>query len=146
MKRTSLFNLSVVLIIALILGSGVLPTSHGQAQGMASPQVSDPLEVHQAQALPLGDLLTNEFTYQGRLTDSVGAPVPGPCDFRFSLYQSSAGNDPIGTSSLYPTSPWMRAISPWGLISASPSLLAKGATSKSKWIAGLASTPLSARG
>lgn len=96
MKRTSLFNLSVVLIIALILGSGVLPTSHGQAQGMASPQVSDPLEVHQAQALPLGDLLTNEFTYQGRLTDSAGAPVAGPCDFRCSLYQSSTGNDPVG--------------------------------------------------
>ncbi|MDX9956704.1 MAG: pectinesterase family protein, partial [Anaerolineae bacterium] len=52
------------------------------------------LEVRQAQAL--SDPLTNEFTYQGRLMDSAGAPVTGPCDFRFSLYQSSAGNDPVG--------------------------------------------------
>ncbi|MBN1922278.1 MAG: hypothetical protein JW892_13605 [Anaerolineae bacterium] len=96
MKRNSLFNLSVVLIVALILGSGVFSTRHGQAQGLASPQVSDPLEVHQAQALPLGDPLTNEFTYQGRLTDDAGAPIAGPCDFRFSLYQSSIGDDPVG--------------------------------------------------
>lgn len=121
MKRNSLFNLSVVLrvrksisscfhwkkhgnireviplltlIIALILGGGTLTANRSHVQGLASPQVPDPLEVAQAQVL--SDPLTNEFTYQGRLTDSAGAPVPGPCDFRFSLYQSSAGNDPIG--------------------------------------------------
>lgn len=96
MKRNSWFNLSIVLSIALILGSGVLPTNPGQAQGLASPRVTDPLEIAQAQALPLGDPLTNEFTYQGRLKDAAGAPIAGPCDFRFSLYQSSTGNDPVG--------------------------------------------------
>jgi hypothetical protein len=37
MKRNSWFNLSVVLIIALILCSGVLPTNHGQARGPGFP-------------------------------------------------------------------------------------------------------------
>ncbi len=43
-----------------------------------------------------GTALGTAFTYQGRLTDAGGNPVAGPCALRFSLYQSAAGNDPVG--------------------------------------------------
>ncbi len=96
MKHSRLLNLSVALITTLILGTGVLTASHGGVQGLASPQANNPVETHQPEATALGDPLTDDFTYQGRLTDNSGVPVAGPCNFRFSLYQSATGNDPMG--------------------------------------------------
>ncbi|MBN1920176.1 MAG: hypothetical protein JW892_02940 [Anaerolineae bacterium] len=96
MKRSTLFKLSVVVLLTLFLGGGLLSSRRNQAQGLAFQQAPPPMEVYPAEVQPMGESLTNEFTYQGRLTDNGGAPVTGPCAFRFSLYESSAGDDPIG--------------------------------------------------
>lgn len=47
-------------------------------------------------ARPQGTALGTAFTYQGRLTDTSGNPIAGPCDLRFTLYESAAGADQVG--------------------------------------------------
>jgi len=76
--------LAVLLLVAL--GSGLTQIRSLQAQGT------------EPQGTPLG----TTFTYQGRLTDTAGNPVAGPCDLRFTLYQSPTGNDPMGTPQTVP--------------------------------------------
>ena len=48
-------------------------------------------------ARPQGTALGTAFTYQGRLTDTGGNPIAGPCNLRFTLYESAAGADQVGT-------------------------------------------------
>ncbi|MBU1750126.1 MAG: hypothetical protein KKA73_20775, partial [Chloroflexi bacterium] len=79
MNRKTLFNLLTVLFLALGLGGGV------QAQGPTPPGGDV------AQANP-----GTSFTYQGRLTDTTGTPIPGPCTLRFTLYGSASGSDQVG--------------------------------------------------
>ena len=82
MKIKTLFNLLAVSFLVLALG-----TAHqAQAQG---PGAQDDI-------VPLGVSLGTGFTYQGRLTDNSGNPIAGPCNLRFTLYQSATGNDPVG--------------------------------------------------
>jgi hypothetical protein len=50
----------------------------------------------QGGAAPLGPLGTG-FTYQGRLT-AGGNPVPGPCDFRFGLWNAPSSGAQLGVT------------------------------------------------
>jgi len=82
MKIKTLFNLLAISFLVLALGAA----HQAQAQG---PGAQDDI-------VPLGVSLGTGFTYQGRLTDNSGNPIAGPCALRFTLYQSAAGNDPVG--------------------------------------------------
>jgi hypothetical protein len=75
MKRKNLFNLLIVLGIALALTCGVVIASRVQAQeaGPLAPQSA----------------VDTSFTYQGRLIQS-GGPVSDTCDFRFNLYDDAS--------------------------------------------------------
>lgn len=80
------FHLLLAAMLLVALGSGLLLTRPLQAQGPA----------------PQGTVLGTAFTYQGRLTDAAGNPIAGPCDLRFTLYESLAGNDPVGAPQTVP--------------------------------------------
>ena len=84
MKIKTLFNLLAISFLVLALGAA----HQAQAQG---PGAQDDI-------VPLGVSLGTGFTYQGRLTDNSGNPIAGPCALRFTLYQSAAGNDPVGAA------------------------------------------------
>ncbi len=86
MRTKTVFNVLAVLFLALTLGN-IQATRSTQAQELG------PLSGNVIQ----GTVLGTAFTYQGRLTNTSGDPVSGPCILRFSLYQSAAGNDPVGT-------------------------------------------------
>jgi len=87
MKPKTLINLFAILTLALALGGALNAGSvHAQNPGLPGGSV--------AQGVSLG----TGFTYQGRLTDASGNPIAGPCDLRFTLYQSAAGNDPVGAA------------------------------------------------
>ncbi len=85
MKSRIWFNLLAVLFIALALSSGPLPIHLTQAQELDSGEVIQ------------GTSLGTAFTYQGRLTNTAGVPVTGPCSFRFTLYESASGADQVST-------------------------------------------------
>ncbi len=89
MKRKQTLNFVIALGLSLMLSAALLGLANqAQAQGSA----------------PEGDPLGTAFTYQGRLTDSAtGDPLPGPCSLRFTLYQSAAGNDPLGSPQTAPS-------------------------------------------
>ncbi len=89
MKSKIGFNLLAALFIVLAL-AGAPATHPTQAQELG------PLGGRVGLA-PQGTALGTAFTYQGRLTDTTGNPVAGPCILRFSLYQSAANEDPVGT-------------------------------------------------
>jgi hypothetical protein len=85
MKRTTSFNLLIVLVLVLVFGN-VNP---------AWVQEKKP-EAGQA-------VVGTKFTYQGRLTKN-GVPVNGVnCLFTFNLYAASSGGSNLGSSS--PTAP-----------------------------------------
>jgi hypothetical protein len=85
MKDKIRFNLWLAVGLTLALGIVIVIMSQSaRAQG-SSPQ---------------GEALGTAFTYQGLLANSTtGEPIAGPCDLRFSLYQSLSGNDPVGGTS-----------------------------------------------
>jgi len=73
-------NVSLALAVVLALTAGL-----GLTAGAGVP-VPD--------AGPLG----TGFTYQGRLTDTSGHPIGGPCDFSFSLWDDLAAGSQVGAT------------------------------------------------
>ena len=74
------FSVSLALAVVLALTAGL-----GLAAGAGLPAPD---------AGPLG----TDFTYQGRLTDTSGGPIGGPCDFSFSLWDALTGGLQVGTT------------------------------------------------
>ena len=95
MKRNIRFNLLLILGLVLAtfaalsigLGGGISLSRRALAQE-PGPQGNGTIQ---------GTALGTGFTYQGRLADTAGIPVPGPCTLRFTLYESATGADQVGT-------------------------------------------------
>ncbi|HOU12090.1 MAG TPA: hypothetical protein PKZ84_03165 [Anaerolineae bacterium] len=85
--KSNVFNLLAVVCIVLAL-AGALAIRLTQAQAL------DPLNGSVIQGTTLGAA----FTYQGRLTDAGGDPVPGPCDFQFSLWDDGLAGSQVGST------------------------------------------------
>ncbi|MEA3397498.1 MAG: hypothetical protein U9R05_08555 [Chloroflexota bacterium] len=86
MKHNTRFNLLMILGLVLALSGGISMAHRALAQE-PGPQGNDMIQ---------GTPLSSAFTYQGRLADTAGAPIPGPCDLRFTLYESATGADQVG--------------------------------------------------
>ncbi len=84
--KSGFFNLlSVVLIVLVLFDAPATRLTHAQELRT--------LDSYVAQSATLG----TAFTYQGRLTDTGGNPLPGPCDFQFSLWDASSGGVQLGS-------------------------------------------------
>lgn len=88
MKTKTLFNLLAILVLALALGGGILMARQTRAQGPAL----------EGGDVAQGTLLGTSFTYQGRLTDTGGNPIAGPCTLRFTLYDAASGGATVGNN------------------------------------------------
>ena len=76
-KRLSV-SLALAVVLALTAGLGL-----AAGAGLPTPDAG-----------PLG----TDFTYQGRLTDTSGRPIAGPCDFSFSLWDNPAMGSQVGAT------------------------------------------------
>lgn len=92
MKRKTLFNLLKALGLMLALSCTIVIAYRAQAQE-PGPQGGGSIR---------GTPLSTAFTYQGRLTDTAGDPIAGPCGLRFTLYESAAGADQVGAPQTKP--------------------------------------------
>ena len=81
MQRPSLIALGLVLILVMIVGAWRVQAQDAEPDDVMIPQ----------------SLTGSAFTYQGRLT-SGGAPVNGPCDFQFSLFDAASAGTQIGST------------------------------------------------
>jgi hypothetical protein len=82
MTRRTWVGLPVALALMLCLCAAFVSLSYGAER-------PEPLD----QAA-----LSSAFTYQGRLSDPYSGPIDGSCDFWFSLYDSPAGPQQIGST------------------------------------------------
>jgi hypothetical protein len=76
-KRLSV-SLTLAVVLAFTAGLGL-----AAGTGLPGPDTG-----------PLG----TDFTYQGRLTDTSGRPIGGPCDFSFSLWDDPTTGSQVGTT------------------------------------------------
>jgi hypothetical protein len=81
MQRPSLIALGLVLILVMSVGAWRVQAQDAEPDDVMIPQ----------------SLAGSAFTYQGRLT-SGGAPVNGPCDFQFSLFDAASAGTQIGST------------------------------------------------
>ena len=81
MQRPSLIALGLVLILVMSVGAWRVQAQDAEPDDVMIPQ----------------SLTGSAFTYQGRLT-SGGAPVNGPCDFQFSLFDAASAGTQIGST------------------------------------------------
>ncbi|MGB9880470.1 MAG: hypothetical protein ACPLRM_06890 [Anaerolineae bacterium] len=81
MKRRWI-SVTVLCLIALLVAVGLT-----QAQEPLAPN----------QQVSVADVVSNEFTYQGRLLKD-GSPVNGNCDFQFQLWDAASGGTQVGTT------------------------------------------------
>jgi hypothetical protein len=87
MKTRIEFKFLIALLIVLVITNVILFTSRVQAED-SGPKGSDVVQGSVGSA----------FTYQGRLTDTNGNPIPGPCDFVFMLYDAESGGSMVAPS------------------------------------------------
>jgi hypothetical protein len=90
MQRTSLIALGLVLILVMSVGAWRVQAQDAEPDDVAPPTSLDDVMIPQS-------LAGSAFTYQGRLT-SGGAPVNGPCDFQFSLFDAASAGTQIGST------------------------------------------------
>ncbi|MDH7486599.1 MAG: hypothetical protein QHJ81_10040 [Anaerolineae bacterium] len=81
MNHKTLFNLLLALGLILALGASSSLAQEATVQGELGLQAA----------------VGTSFTYQGRLTQG-GAPVAGPCDFQFSLWDAASGGAQVGST------------------------------------------------
>lgn len=90
MQRTSLVALGLVLALVIGVGAWRVQAQEAEPDDVAPPTSLDDVMIPQS-------LTGSAFTYQGRLT-SGGAPVNGPCDFQFSLFDAASAGTQIGST------------------------------------------------